>query len=201
MEDERFNEYFSEVKQFRALVARMKKDTAAGKKFPLPSEPETKQWLQWTLEFTTRAQIWMRGHALARARARDWDALAHYFRRGGRLTPEIRLFLVDALSGKLRQPRVKKSKTRADNEAASIVRSILEDRIDNKKNAIDGKGKTGRQASRYLKKWRVGVLGQMMTDCITEFFEILKSANGPRPLARYYVVGTPPNSGSPNDIS
>jgi hypothetical protein len=201
MEDKRFNEHFSEVKKLRALLARMKKDTAAGKKFPPPSEPEIKEWLQWTLKFTTRAEIGMRGHALARARARDWDALAHYFRQGGRLTPEIRLFLVDALSGKLRQPRVKKSKTRADNEAASIVRSILEDRLENKKNAIDGKGKTGRQASRYLKKLRAGVLGQMMTSCIAEFFEILKSANGWRPLARYYMVGTPPHSGSPNDIS
>jgi hypothetical protein len=86
----------------------------------------------------------------ARFRGGDWSGLAEYLRDGGRVTPEIRLALVDALLGVLRQPR-KKLKRPEDTEEM-IALEVMLARRRGKKNATEGRTRGARQVSRYVKK-------------------------------------------------
>ena len=56
----------------------------------------------------------------ARFRGGDWQGLAEYLREGGRVTPEIRLALVDALSGVLKQPRRKEKRPEDTKEMIAL---------------------------------------------------------------------------------
>jgi len=115
----------------------------------------------------------------------------------------MRLFLIDALSGKIRQPRVKEGKLQADRGEMAIARSILEDRINGKKNATEGKGRSARQAARYLKKWRASARWEIEFEDNMAFVKLVYDHFGvaARTWPRYYLARTQPHSGSPNDIS
>ena len=72
------------------------------------------------LSFFTQAEVERRKKALESALNGDWVPLGDYFEDGitlagkGRLTPEIRAFIVDVMYGRRQQPRRKSGPTRND---------------------------------------------------------------------------------------
>jgi hypothetical protein len=86
----------------------------------------------------------------ARFRGGDWFGLAEYLKDGGRVTPEIRLALVDALSGVLKQPRRKKMGPKDIGEHIAV--EVMRARLRGKKNVTESRTRSARQVSRYLEK-------------------------------------------------
>jgi hypothetical protein len=97
-----------------------------------------------------------RKSALEDALNGDWVPLGDYFRRGGRLTPEIRAFVVDAMCGKRTQPRRKTSPRQREKRDMKMARRILALRAKGEKRAIDKVaeqfGLEQQQARRAFKK-------------------------------------------------
>jgi hypothetical protein len=91
-----------------------------------------------------------REKALADARKGKWSTLANYLEQGGRVTPQIRLFLIEVLSFKVKQPRRKERKMSGKDIALEVFRAELR----GEKNALDGRGRSPRQVHRYVKEWR-----------------------------------------------
>ena len=90
-------------------------------------------------------------HCIARGAA-DWGDLADYLRGGRRVTPDIRVFLIEVMLGKRKQPRAKISGSDRRQKEIELVKSILVARARGERNAVRNKGETERQVGRYLKK-------------------------------------------------
>jgi hypothetical protein len=147
----------------------------------------------------------------------DWAELADYLTLGGRITPQIRRCLIDILEGRQKQPRGMTKHQRTMREM-DIVTLVVKARAQREKNALQNKGRTERQVSRYLtkhKKWAKYQEGleALLTDLANARNNMLGDLdewlflNRTRTLSRYGRYNqrgglrTAQHFGAPDDIS
>ena len=114
------------------------------------------EMLQTLLRWEIKQKQNYRKYVLKCAIKGDWAPLGNYVRDGYRITPEIRSFLVDVLSGRITKPRKKVSKAETLLRDAELVRFVWEARQRGDKNvpqqAVDKFGRTWRQLQKILPK-------------------------------------------------
>jgi hypothetical protein len=149
--------------------------------------------------------------ALSRARAGDWDPLACHIATGARITPEMRLFISEVLSGARPRPRVKVSKFATELTKTAVASFVLAARRQGKTDAVGlaakAFGRTARQVNRDLAEYKERVShlesinGRRLneTALIRGLFWRLFNKDGSMP--RYFgATDTTEHPGSPGDI-
>ena len=112
------------------------------------------EMLQTLLKWESKQKQNCRKYVLKCAIKGDWAPLGNYVRDGDRITPEIRSFLVDVLSGKITKPRKKVSRAETLLRNIELVRFVWEARQRGDKNvpqqAVNKFGRTWRQLQKIL---------------------------------------------------
>jgi hypothetical protein len=171
------------------------------------------------LSFFTQAEVERRKKALESALNGDWVPLGDYFEDGitlagkGRLTPEIRAFIVDVMYGRRQQPRRKSGPTRKEKRDREIAKRVLALRMNGEKRAVEKIaeefGLEQRQAWRAFKEY--GDITAAVEKSIDNFKSAIQNVircieaewdAPPPPWApgRYPARSTTERFCSPNDI-